>query len=642
MFKSERIVLNSVLLIILLIFQNFEVSSQKNNYAVSGIPDSLENHADAVIRIQQTDININSKKSCDIYTKEAITILKKSGEKFAYIYIPYDNNLIKFVSFKGKVFDKNGLLVKTFKKKDVKDISYYEGLYSENRIKYTEKPALNPPYTIEYEVKLHYNGFLNIERWVPVPYYKVSLQKSVLNIFSPEKYQYRVKEINFHGTKDEEKLNSLVRKTWKIENLNAVIPEPYNNSLLNLVPAVYIDPVDFYLEGFFGTMDTWQNFGKWILKLNEGRDKLPEKTISDIKNLIKNIHDDKTKAKIIYEYMQNRTRYVSIQLGIGGWQPFEAGYTDKNGYGDCKALTYYMQSLLKVAGIKSYYTIVRAGADSPDIYSDYPSQQFNHAILCLPFNNDTTWLECTSQKIPFGYISDFTDDRDVLVITEDGGKLMHTEYYSEKINTLNRKAEINLKLNGNIKADIYAKYRGLQYDLISQMSDLPAEKKLKKIKNNISLSGLSVDSFNYCNYKNIIPYADEYLKIRINNYASVSSGRVFLIPNMFNRITKIPKKLKNRKSNIRLKTAYSDTDTLIYRLPENIEPEFIPENAEKKTKFGEYSAKIEIVNGKLIYIRKLIMHKGTFSAEDYDDFRNFLKFIAKSDKQTCVFKIKDN
>ena len=65
--------------------------------------------------------------------------------------------------------------------------------------------------------------------------------------------------------------------------------------------------------------------------------------------------------------MQNNTRYISIQLGIGGWRPFEAAYVASKGYGDCKALSNYMYSLLKEAGILSYYTLVKAGAGEEDI-----------------------------------------------------------------------------------------------------------------------------------------------------------------------------------------------------------------------------------------------------------------------------------
>ena len=61
--------------------------------------------------------------------------------------------------------------------------------------------------------------------------------------------------------------------------------------------------------------------------------------------------------------MQSRTRYASIQLGIGGYKPAPAMEVSEKGYGDCKGLTNYMSALLKEAGITSYYTWVKSGAN---------------------------------------------------------------------------------------------------------------------------------------------------------------------------------------------------------------------------------------------------------------------------------------
>jgi hypothetical protein len=103
---------------------------------------------------------------------------------------------------------------------------------------------------------------------------------------------------------------------------------------------------------------------------------------------------------------------------------------DKLGYGDCKALTYYTKSLMDVVEIPSFYTIVNAGISKKNIEKEVVSVQGNHAFLCLPQEKDTIWLECTSQKVPFGFKNSFTDDRDVLAITPIGGKIFSHKHKS--------------------------------------------------------------------------------------------------------------------------------------------------------------------------------------------------------------------
>src|SRR6185312_11941569 len=123
------------------------------------------------------------------------------------------------------------------------------------------------------------------------------------------------------------------------------------------------------------------------------------------------------------------THYVGIELGIGGWQPFDAASVYKQRYGDCKALANYMVALLKEAGIHAYPVLIRAGADADPIDTDIACNQFNHVIAAALAGRDTVWLECTSQTLPPGYLSSFTADRNGLLLDDSGGHLVHTPVY---------------------------------------------------------------------------------------------------------------------------------------------------------------------------------------------------------------------
>ncbi|HEY4148413.1 MAG TPA: transglutaminase-like domain-containing protein [Chitinophagaceae bacterium] len=92
------------------------------------------------------------------------------------------------------------------------------------------------------------------------------------------------------------------------------------------------------------------------------RDQLPDEAKKKIHALTDSLHNEREKINAVYRFLQQNTHYVSIQLGIGGWQPFDAAYVYNKRYGDCKALSNYMVAMLREIGISGNSVLIRGGA----------------------------------------------------------------------------------------------------------------------------------------------------------------------------------------------------------------------------------------------------------------------------------------
>src|SRR5690606_38232877 len=363
------------------------------------------------------------------------------------------------------------------------------------------------PYTIEYEYEINSKQSLNFPEWYPNRSTGVSVEYAVLNFVSEIDFNIRYKEVNYP---DEPKIvtdDKTKSYQWEVKDLKAFRYEPYSPLPETFLTSVRIAPEKFSYEKIKGSFTNWHEYGKWVYDaLLKDRDQIPEPTATYILEMTESIDDPKEKAKKIYEYMQQKTRYVSIQIGIGGYQPFLASEVDRTSYGDCKALVNYTQGLLNVVGIKSHYVVVAAGDKKNDAIPDFASMnQFNHAILSIPFENDTVWVDCTSKENPFGYLGTFTDDRLAIACTEEGGKIIRTPKFDSATSQQVRSASFKLDSMGAISGTMKTVFDGWQYDNRDFIIGEPLTEQIKKIPEIYRIENIDVQTFNLNQDKGIIP-----------------------------------------------------------------------------------------------------------------------------------------
>jgi hypothetical protein len=629
---------------ILIFIIAFNTNAQDYNALL--IPDSLKENADAVVRYDELDVNIISINKAIVKHKYAITVLNENGDKYAV----YSNGYGTFTDLRdinGTLFDENGKKIKSVKKKDIVDMAEDDGysFITSDREKLHDFFWKQYPYTVEYEDEQEQTGTYFLPYWMALQGQNISVEQSKFTVETPSGYQLRFKQFGFPEQSDMSQTSSRNAFVWQAANLKAIPYETWQPPLDEVTPAVFLGPTDFSWGSYNGNMSSWLNMGKFNLLLNVGKDILPDNIKQEVHSLTDGIKDTVEKIKILYNYLQNNTRYIGIQLGIGGWQPLPATFVAEKKYGDCKALSNYMISLLKEAGISANYVIVNAGKEKMynGLQADFPAAYFNHIIACVPLQKDTIWLECTSQTKAFGYMGSFTGNRQALLIADDGGHVVNTPNYTMKDNQQIRNISAKLDADGNLTADITTHYTGMEQDELQlQINELNNDKLKESLKANIDLPTYDITSFHYDEHKDFIPSIDETLNLTAQNYAAVSGKRLFIMPDILNREARKLPTISLRKFDIWYRYSFREIDTVNIKLPPGFDLEGMPKDVIIANKFGSYEIHFKIGENIIIATRKLEIQSARFPPSDYPDLVKFYDNIFKADRSKMVLVKKDS
>lgn len=613
---------------------------QKSEYSISTIPDSLKQNANAVVRLSQLSVDIASQKSMTLRSIEVTTILNELGLRNLDLSENYDKNR-RITKIEATAYDASGKELKKYKRKDFRDVSVADGfsVFSDNRALYLNYTPITYPFTIVFETEIETSNTAFIPSWSPVDNYLVSTENTSLTINFKAELNLQKKEVNFSTKYPIQKKETSSCISYKAENLVAKKREELSPSFVETFPIVYFALQKFELENVEGKASNWEDFGKWYYdSLLADTEEIPEETQAKIKQLIGSEKNPIEIAKIIYKYVQEKTRYVSVQVGIGGWKPMLAKDVDKLGYGDCKALSNYTRSLLKSVGVTSYYTVVYAGHDeTKDLQSDFASIQGNHVILALPVDKKLIWLECTSQIHPFGFQGDFTDDRNVLLIKPEGGEIVKTRTFTEFDNLKATKASYQITENGNLIGKVNMISKGLEYNSEFRNERLSREDQIKYYKEEFdNINNLTIKKINLNNNPSTIEFTED-LELEAEGYAQNSGGKLMFALNAFDQKPYVPKKYRTREFSFQMERGYTNEDEIEISLPEGFIVEAKPNGLEQDTEFGYYKIEFNTLSPtKILCKRKLVIKKGLYDKSKYENYRKFRETIAKTDNSKIV------
>jgi hypothetical protein len=624
--------------LLLLLFVALQINAQTNIYSAFTIPDSLKKDADVVVRDEYIKFTIKDINSAKFEVHDVYTILNEQG-KWLLNFQEYSDKFDYLDDAEIKIYDAFGLKKNTYSKKEMATESYGSGLVPDGKVTYFNVNAPSYPFTIEINYTRKYKGlFVYPANYFQNPYH--SIQQEIFDVEVPSDLSFRYKVLNcnyqpvitHNGDKD--------FYHWQVNNLKAYKLEKHVGSSDNYSPKVLLAPNKFQLDDYDGDMTSWKNFGTWINNLYSTTISLPDERKMFYQTMVKDAPTNIEKAKILYSYMQNNMRYVSIQLGIGGLRPFKASFVDEKKYGDCKALSNYLKSALDAVGIKSNVVIIQGGVTPRNVLEDFPASYFNHVILCIPQPKDSIWLECTSTTLPFAELGPFTENRKAMMVTDDGGVLVNTPKSNYKNNNTGFFTNIEVDADGGAKVNTGYRSTGEERDnMLNYFNDMKEDEKRRYFISgmewkqpdviDITTSGKTENPY-------MVTAKMDYEKI----YSFKAGSKYFFEPRLYPIFDEEIPETEKRIRDYYFTYPYQSADTTVYHLPANFSIETLPKDKAVNLPFAGYTCtyKWDAAAHTVSITAMLQIKERVVKAADYQKLLDFKKQVLADVNEKIVIK----
>ncbi|PPK86246.1 transglutaminase superfamily protein [Neolewinella xylanilytica] len=616
-----------------------QVNAQSDAIALLAIPDSLRESAHSVIQSYDLEYEVTSPRTATVRYRKVITLLNGKHDREHLIGERYDGDT-KITTFEVAATDAFGRAFFTAAKRDITDERMNsDNFHDDSWVKHVTVPVVSYPATITVTVEKKLSDFamMNFPNWVPVARNQSLIASTfVAKIPLENEMLYRGDGVGEPEMTSDGKVKTY---RWEIRNRTAEVSEPLCPSEWETLPHVLIGLNDFQIDDYRGSFRNWNTFGGFIYRIMDGLDELPPRLVAEVHETVEPATTRRDTIDRLYRFMQKRCRYVSIQLGIGGWQPFSASYVDENRYGDCKALSNYMGAMLREVGIPSFPVLIHR-SDRPylDVPEDFAISLFNHMVLYVP--SEDMYLECTSTDEPTGYLSDDKEDRNVLWITPDGGQLARTPSLRPGDHGHVRSTRLAITEANEMSFDYRATYFGAAQETFRQLGAYIGNRQdqLDWLHQHNYLPDVTGSAYTY-EVSEARPEVEMAYTTSLRNRVRKMGSRKFVAVNPF-PIDWVPDQMTDRQ----LPLVYSDAryfvDTIRITFPENLEIEtgLFTDPLVYTHPVGEYQAKIKLVGNEIVWTRTLRLEPVELPADEYNAFRQFFVDKAKAENLQLVFK----
>lgn len=601
---------------------------------------SVTLHSEPVGKVLKRDWHLSVKSATEarLDVTERILVNNENGDELAAFQF-FTDATNSIASFSGKV-EVGGKVIRKIKQSDLTTVQYSNSFADDTYINYYS-PSSSYPFTVEYTWSVSLKkGIAVFPTFFPVTRADVPVEEASYVIETPEGMN-----LNYKSSSEPKVSGDKVRRhEWSWNGYGGFALEAGSPQILEYIPYVMACPVEFSYFGVKGRQSDWNGVGKWQYEIFPKESGLPEALAHEVHKAVDGCVDDISRLRALYDWLGANTRYVSIQLGIGGFSPMSPSAVYKTGYGDCKALSFLLRAMLEEVGISSEYTMVNTSRRR--LFEEYSTVgQMDHAMLCVPMQEDTVWVECTNTRVPLGFRHSSIAGHDVVIVNDEGGRMVRPADYPDSLRQGRDDAEVVLSPDG--KADVLIHRRRLldaatEYDDFMKRDRKDALKKLsaglKCHPDNMEIISFRDNFHDYTGTPGYVPEINLDYGFSCQTFARTVGDRIFVPVSLFTSWLSAQKTA--RHNDLVIEKGSSGIDSISLTVPEGYVVEVLPPETRYDCEAGWYSLAVSEDGGVIRAELGVGLIPCRLSPDSYSIYRDFTKSFNKVADSIIVLKKK--
>ncbi|MFZ0732579.1 MAG: DUF3857 and transglutaminase domain-containing protein [Candidatus Sulfotelmatobacter sp.] len=612
---------------------------------------------DAVLLYAETTVNVQSLDKIRTHVRRVYKILRPDGRDYGIVAVSF-NAHSKITGLRAWCIPAQG---KDYEVKDKEAIEVSlpkiagSELISDVKDKLLQIPAADPGNVVGYEYEeeeqpMVLQDIWSFQREIPAREVHYSLQL-------PAGWEYKASWINYSEAKPSQTGNN--QWDWTLNDVKGIRPEdemPPIRGVAGHMVVSFFPPGGPALNGFA----TWQEMGKWYLKLINGRRDTSPQINQEVTTLTASAATPLDKMRALAQFVQHDVRYVAIELGIGGFQPHAASEIFSHHYGDCKDKATLLSAMLSQIGVESFYIVINdeRGSVTPETPANIGA--FDHVVLAIklppnvsdpslvatinhPHLGKLLYFDPTNDLIPFGEIGGYLQENYGLLVTSDGGELVELPKQAPAMNSIARTGKLTLDASGTLRGEIDETRMGdraseerwrlrtvtKSADQIKPIEDLLA--------GSLSLFHISKASILNLNQTSL-PFGFRYT-FEAEDYAKNAGGLLLVRPRVLGvKAQGILETKEPRKFPIEFEGPALDTDTFDITIPAGYVVDDVPPAVDADYGFASYHSKTEVKGNVIHYTRSFELKELSVPVSQADQLKKFYRIIAGDERNTAILK----